>query len=75
MPTKRVWGENRYKTSVRVLEYAIDEISRLFVACRTNYPDALLAGSAAAVNNNLLLLAPMQLPIDNSTVECFSQPR
>jgi putative cell wall-binding protein len=75
LPYQRIWGENRYRTSVRVLEYAIDKLSpdmsRLLVACGTNYPDALSAGPAAARNRNLVLLAPSMLPLDDVTVEFF----
>lgn len=53
---KRIAGKDRYDTSRQVVAYAFSSAAMTYVATGVNYPDALVAGSAAATSSSPLLL-------------------
>lgn len=62
---ERIAGADRYATSRRVAERALDEgawASPTWFATGTGWPDALAAGPAAAAQGGALLLSPPQDP-------------
>ncbi|SMH42208.1 Putative cell wall binding repeat 2 [Rathayibacter oskolensis] len=59
----RLSGSDRYATGVAVTTSTFDTVPVLYVASGGNWPDALSAGPAAAVQNGALLLTdPDELP-------------
>lgn len=57
--TKRIFGADRYKTSVKIAETFFDQPTSAILAYAKNYPDGLCGGSlAAAQNSPLILTAP-----------------
>lgn len=51
---ERIYGKSRFETAVKLAE-SVDEVSTVYIADGMNYPDALGIGSAAAVNNGVIL--------------------
>ncbi|MBA4248582.1 MAG: hypothetical protein C0444_09870 [Microbacterium sp.] len=59
----RLAGNNRYETSVAISSVFDPNVPVVYLATGTNYPDALSAASAAAVQGGpLLLTTPTSLP-------------
>lgn len=59
----RLWGTNRYETAVEISRQFEPGVPVVYLATGTNYPDALSAASAAAVQlGPLLLTTPGTLP-------------
>lgn len=69
----RIAGSNRYETSARVAQYAIEELGFnpkiIYVSTGESYPDALTSGVCAALNRNPLLLVKPYMPLSQSTEE------
>lgn len=64
---KRIYGENRYETAVKVARN-IDDKQIAFIANGTNYPDALGAGSVASVCGGAILFTAKN-HLDDATRE------
>ncbi|KQQ00043.1 MULTISPECIES: cell wall-binding repeat-containing protein [unclassified Rathayibacter] len=61
--TSRLAGSDRYATGVAVTKSTFDTVPVLYIASGGNWPDALSAGPAAAVQKGALLLTdPTALP-------------
>jgi len=58
----RVWGSNRYATSVAVAEYFEPDTAHIYVATGLEFADALTGAVLAAKNNSGILLAGDTLP-------------
>lgn len=64
---ERIYGKNRYLTAIEVAK-KVPEASTAYIAFGQNYPDALGAGSAAALNDGVILFtAKEQLTSETKT--------
>lgn len=63
-PTTRLWGDDRYETSVAVSQYGFTSADRVYLASGASFPDALSgAAAAAALGYPVLLTATERVPL------------
>jgi len=77
MEVIRLGGRTRYQTAVCVAEM-LDVVrngypQRVFIACGTNYPDALSASPVAAINGAPILYSPVSGELDEATFDYLAQ--
>ncbi len=74
---ERVSGKTRYETAVAVAmllhEMGSPNTHEVFIACGTNYPDALSANPVAALKGSPILYAPPSGQLDETTTYYLTQ--
>lgn len=73
-PTTRISGDDRFETSLRLVDDAFDAAPIAYISSGLNFPDALTAGAAAAtVDAPVLLVNGGNSTLDSATRDLLQQ--